>query len=122
LCGTQAQASENVAHAKPLVAWHGEWHNIKSLLRSIHIPPNIDAVNPSALLHLFIPYEMLTTISENINLYAIASSAPIAQTLISRRYLWPANANEVHAVGLSNQERELDLHHAELLAGAGVGF
>lgn len=51
----------------------------------VHIPPNVDATDPLALLHLFISPEMFTAIAEHTNLYAISNNAPTAPTSTSRR-------------------------------------
>jgi Transposase IS4 len=61
----------------------------------VNIPSNIDPSDPLALLDLFIPPEIYTTIAENTNLYAIAHNAPTAPTPINRRYWWPTNPNEI---------------------------
>ena len=46
----------------------------------VNIPSDIDPTDPLALLDLFIPPKMCTTIAENTNLYVIAYNAPIAAT------------------------------------------
>ena len=51
----------------------------------VNIPSNIDPTDPLALLDLFFPPEIYTTIAENTNLYAIAYNAPIVATPINRR-------------------------------------
>jgi len=58
----------------------------------VNIPPNVDATDPLALLDLFIPSEMYTTIEENTNLYAITNNAPTSNS----RYWRPTNENEIH--------------------------
>ena len=52
----------------------------------VYIPPNVDATDLLALLYLFIPPEIFTTIVENTNLYAITSNAPTALTSTNKRY------------------------------------
>ena len=64
----------------------------------VNIPSNIDPTDPLALLDLFIPPEIYTTIAENTNLYAIAYNAPTVPTPINRRYWWPTNANEIRVL------------------------
>jgi hypothetical protein len=61
----------------------------------VNIPPDIDITDPLALLDLFIPSKIYTTIAENTNLYAIASDAPTTPTLTNTRYWWPTNENEI---------------------------
>jgi hypothetical protein len=63
-----------------------------------NIPPNVDATDPLALLDLFIPPAMYTTIAENTNLYAIFKKAPTAPTNSSSRYWWPTNKNEIRVL------------------------
>jgi hypothetical protein len=46
----------------------------------VNIPFNIDTADPLALLDLFIPPAMYTTIAENTNLYAISKNARTAPT------------------------------------------
>jgi hypothetical protein len=46
----------------------------------VNIPSNIDTTDPLALLDLFIPPSMYTTIAENTNLYTISKKAPLAPT------------------------------------------
>jgi hypothetical protein len=46
----------------------------------VNIPANIDPSDPLALLDLFIPLEIYTLITENTNLYTIASNALITPT------------------------------------------
>jgi hypothetical protein len=58
----------------------------------VNIPSNIDPTDPLALLDLFIPLEIYTTIAENTNLYAIAHNAP---TDTNQRYWRPTNENEI---------------------------
>ena len=58
----------------------------------VNIPPNVDATDLLALLDLFIPSEIYTTIEENINLYAITNNALTSNL----RYWWPTNENEIH--------------------------
>src|SRR4030081_2541121 len=60
----------------------------------VNIPSNIDPSNPLALLDLFIPPEIYTTIVENTNLYAIAYDALTTPTPTNWRYWWPIDANE----------------------------
>ena len=50
------------------------------------VPPNIDLTDPLALLDLFIPPAIYTTIAENTNLYAIAKGAATAPTATNSRY------------------------------------
>ena len=64
----------------------------------VNIPSNIDPSNPLALLDLFIPPEIYTTIAENTNLYTIAYNAPTTPTPTNRRYWWPTNANEIQVL------------------------
>ncbi len=52
----------------------------------LNISLNIDITNFLALLDLFIPSEMYTTIAENINLYAIIHNALIIRTSTNSRY------------------------------------
>jgi hypothetical protein len=61
----------------------------------VHIPDNINATDPLALLDLFIPSEMYDVIAKNTNLYATVNNAPTAPTSTNRRYWWPTNANEI---------------------------
>jgi Transposase IS4 len=64
----------------------------------VNIPSNIDTTDPLALLDLFIPPSMYTTIAENTNLYAISKKAPLAPTKSSSRYWWPTNENEIRVL------------------------
>jgi Transposase IS4 len=56
---------------------------------------NIDPTDPLALLDLFIPATMYTTIAENTNLYAIVHNAPTSTTL---RYWYPTNEHEIQVL------------------------
>jgi hypothetical protein len=47
----------------------------------VNIPLDIDAIDPLALLDLFIPPKIYTIIVENTHLYAIARNAPTTQSL-----------------------------------------
>jgi hypothetical protein len=64
----------------------------------VNIPSNIDPSDPLALLDLFIPPEIYTTIAENTNLYAIAHDAPTTPTPTNQRYWWPTDANEIRVL------------------------
>ena len=64
----------------------------------VNFPSNIDSPDPLALLDLFIPSEIYTTIAANTNLYAIAKNAPIAATDTSTRYWWPTNETEIRVL------------------------
>jgi hypothetical protein len=61
----------------------------------LNIPSNIDTTDPLALLDLFIPPEIYTTIAENTNLYTIVCNAPITRSSTNSRYWWPTNENEI---------------------------
>ena len=64
----------------------------------VNIPSNIDSTDPLALLDLFIPPIIYTTITENTNLYAISKNAPTAPTKSNSRYWWPTNKNEIRVL------------------------
>jgi hypothetical protein len=64
----------------------------------VNILSNIDTTNPLALLDLFIPSAIYTTIAENTNLYTISKNAPIAPSKFNTRYWWPTNENEIRVL------------------------
>jgi hypothetical protein len=64
----------------------------------VNILSNIDTTNPLALLDLFIPSAIYTTIAENTNLYTISKNAPIAPSKFHTRYWWPTNENEIRVL------------------------
>ena len=52
----------------------------------VNIPSDIDPSDPLALLDLFIPPKIYTTIAENTNLYAITHNALTTLTLTNQQY------------------------------------
>ena len=63
-----------------------------------NIPSNVDALDPLALLDLFIPPKIYAIIAKNTNLYAISKDAPTTRTDTNSRYWFPTNEDEIRVL------------------------
>jgi hypothetical protein len=63
-----------------------------------NIPSNVDALDPLALLDLFIPLKIYAIITKNTNLYAISKDALTTRTDTNSRYWFLTNKDEIRVL------------------------